>query len=236
MGRVEFSRPCPPLHAPRPCLHSSHEGRARGNSVSSVLALPCCRHCGSVECDGKGAGPLGQKPPPSCLRTRGATWNMSATDLVAIGGGRLRPRGGDRRRGIAQLLRGAKMRLKTSRSAAGGSATDGGGCPTRWGAGEEGESRGAGSALGLAARWALSGAGLVSSSARGGGGNRSAPPPPGCADPTLAALTSSMGRSGLGRFGGLGLSGPRARGGRAPSVLGGAAHWRATGGPVYGRG
>ena len=52
---------------------------------------------------------------------------MSAMDLVAFGCGHLRPRGGDRRRGTARLLRAAEMRPKTSGSDAGGSAAGGGG-------------------------------------------------------------------------------------------------------------
>ena len=48
-------------------------------------------------------------------------------DLVAFGWGCLRPRGGDRRRGTARLLRAAEMRLKISGSDAGGSAAGGGG-------------------------------------------------------------------------------------------------------------
>ena len=55
MGRVDFRRPWPPLQAPRTCLHGSREGRARGDEVSSVLALPCCRCCGSVGWGGEGA-------------------------------------------------------------------------------------------------------------------------------------------------------------------------------------
>ena len=41
MGRVEFTRPWPPLQAPRLCLHSSQEGRAGREEVSSMLALLC---------------------------------------------------------------------------------------------------------------------------------------------------------------------------------------------------
>ena len=69
-----------------------------------------------------------------------------------------------------------------------------------------------------------------------GGQNGSAPPPPCCADPTLVALPWSVGRLGLGRFGDLGLTGPKARGGgRAPNALGGAVHRRVAGGPELGR-
>ena len=91
-------------------------------------------------------------------------------DLVAFGCGRLRPRGGDRHHGTAQLLRAAEMRLKTSGSATGGSAASGKGCSVGRGAGEAGESRGVESALGgLASGWALSDAGLELFPAVGGG-------------------------------------------------------------------
>ena len=83
-----------------------------------------------------------------------------------------------------------------------------------------GESRGTGSALGgLVTGWVLSGAGLVVCSVEGGGGERvSTPPLPSCADPTLAALPWSVRRSGLRRFGGLGIPGSRAKGGAGPPV------------------
>ena len=57
----------------------------------------------------------------------GGAQSMSAIDLVAFSWGRLPPLGGDRRRGAAQLLRGAEMWLKTSGSDAGGPAAGGGG-------------------------------------------------------------------------------------------------------------
>ena len=56
MGRVEFRRPWPPLQAPRLCPLGGQEGRAGGDQVSSVLALPCYRRGGSVDADGEGAG------------------------------------------------------------------------------------------------------------------------------------------------------------------------------------
>ena len=65
---------------------------------------------------------------------------MSAMDPVASGCGRLRPRGGDRRRGTVRLLRAAEMRLKTLGSDAGGSAAGRGGCSA-----VEGEGGGQGS-------------------------------------------------------------------------------------------
>ena len=65
---------------------------------------------------------------------------MSAIDLVAFGWGRLRLRGGDRRRGTAWLMRAAKMQLKTSGSHAGGSAAGEGGLHF-WGGGGGGVPR-----------------------------------------------------------------------------------------------
>ena len=49
----------------------------------------------------------------------GGGGSMSAMTLAAFGCGRLRHRGGDRRRGTPRLPRAAEMRLKTSGSAAG---------------------------------------------------------------------------------------------------------------------
>ena len=130
-------------------------------------------------------------------------------DLVAFGCGRLRPQGGDRRRGTARLLRVAEMRLKASGSAAGGSAAGGRGCCAGHRAGEAGESRGAGSALsGLVIGWALLGAGLMLSSVKGGGENGLAPPPLGCADPTIAVLRHAGGQA----WGASGAWGSRALG------------------------
>ena len=89
-------------------------------------------------------------------------------------------------------------------------------------AGGAGEPCGAGSALGgLAAVWALAGAGPELSPAVGGGENGSVSPPSGCASPTLTALPRSAGRSRLGRFGDRESPGPRAEEGRVPSALGG---------------
>ena len=111
MGQIEFRRPCPPLQAPRLFLHSNQEG----HEVSSVLALPCFRHCGSVGYDGEGAKgtPTTQSigyPLVSMDTVRGAARTMSATGPVAGGSGHLRRRDGDRRRGIARLLQAAEMR------------------------------------------------------------------------------------------------------------------------------
>ena len=76
VGWVEFRRPWPPLQAPRLCLHGSEEGRARGDKVSSVLALPCCRRNGSVDWGGEGgegASANGLEDPPLAVpaATRG---------------------------------------------------------------------------------------------------------------------------------------------------------------------
>ena len=79
-----------------------------------MLALPCCRRCGSVDLGGEnaeGASATGSEEPPlaaSAAAQRGHALSMSATDLVAFGWGRLRPLGGDGRRGTARLLRAAK--------------------------------------------------------------------------------------------------------------------------------
>ena len=109
-----------------------------------MFALPCCGCCGSVDCDGEGAEVASVTrsegyPLVSTDTVRGAAGNMPVADLVSVGGGRLRPWGGDRRRGILRLLKAAEMRQKTLGSAAGG-----GGRHTELGVGEEGESRGAG--------------------------------------------------------------------------------------------
>ena len=81
MGRVNFRRLCPPLQAPFLILHGSQEGRARGDWASSVLALPCCRHRGSVDCGGKGAkGPL-------ATRSEEPTIASLAAERVGGGGG-----------------------------------------------------------------------------------------------------------------------------------------------------
>ena len=136
MGRVEFRRPCPPLRAPRTSLHGGQEGRAGGDEVSPVLALPCCRRGGSVDWDGDAAGGAsatgsegGEAPsagPPAACGGGGRARSMSATVLVALGGGRRRSRGGDRRRGGARLLRADEMRPNTSGSDAGGRPAGGG--------------------------------------------------------------------------------------------------------------
>ena len=95
MGRVEFRRPWPPLQAPRLCLHGGKEGQAGGDSVSSVLALPCCRRGGSEHWDGEGAegaSAVGSEElPPAAPAAAcdggggGHAQSMSTTDLVAFG-------------------------------------------------------------------------------------------------------------------------------------------------------
>ena len=168
--------------------------------------------------------PRGQSPPPPPLASTVAEWggggrSMSAMDVVAFGCGRLGPGDGDRRRGTARLHRAAEMRPKTSGSDAGGSAVGRGGgggllcwegalwcrwCPQR-------------ASLWMGAWWRRPGV------ASGGcwGENGSTIPPPGCAGPTLTALPWSAGRSGLGRFGDVESSGPRAQGGASPQRPGG---------------
>ena len=139
---------------------------------------------------------------------------MSAIDLVAFSWGRLRPRGGDLRRGMAQLLRAVEMRLKTLGSDAGPPACGGGG----W----VGEPRGArGAPVGSIETSALAGAGQELSSVAGGGENGSASPPPGCVGLSLTAPPPPPGQPGGQAFRGLESSGPRAKGRRAPSVRGG---------------
>ena len=78
-----------------------------------MLALPCCRRCGSVDWGGEGAegaSATGSEEPlltASAAVRGGRARSMSATDLVAFGWGHLRPLGVDRRRGTARLLRAA---------------------------------------------------------------------------------------------------------------------------------
>ena len=62
---------------------------------------------------------LGQRRPPSRRRPQREGGAHGACPLLTWG--RLRPLGGDRRRGTVRLLRAAKMRPKTLGSDAGGS-------------------------------------------------------------------------------------------------------------------
>ena len=82
MGRVEFRRPCPPLQAPRLSLLGGQEGRAGGDYVSSVLALPCCRRGGSVDWDGDAAGGA------SAIGSEGGGGARCAVRGLCGGGGR----------------------------------------------------------------------------------------------------------------------------------------------------
>ena len=79
-----------------------------------------------------------------------------------------------------------------------------------------------------------------------GGRTGQQPPPPSCAGSTHPVLPGSAGRSGLGRFRGLGSPSPRAGGGQAPrprgrgggrplTSWGGVVHQRAAGEPKSGR-
>ena len=166
---------------------------------------------------------MGLEEPPLALPDAERGWgarSMSAMDLVAFGCGRLRPQGGDRRRGTARRLRAAEMRLKTSGSDAGGLAADKGG----GGVALQGEGGGAGGRRSPTAQEVpLAGRhqdGRLLAPARSclrlleGGEKKSASPPSGCAA-TLTALPWSSGRSGLGRFRDLESPDPRAEGGRA---------------------
>ena len=79
------------------------------------------------------------------------------------------------------------------------------------------------------------GPGLPSLPAVRWGGERIAPPPPPPGGPSSTEPPQLARRSGAWRFVGLGLSGPNAKEGRVPSVLGGAVHRRAPGGLELGR-
>ena len=105
---------------------------ARRNEPKGTKSLPClpCHTTAvaAVWIEGEGAGGVfatgSEAPPlasPAAVRwgEGGGGRSMSAMDLVAFGCGHLRPRGGYRCRGIAQLLR-ATLRPKTSGSDAGG--------------------------------------------------------------------------------------------------------------------
>ena len=91
-----------------------------------MLALPCCRRGGSVDWDGDAAegasatgSQEGEAPSAASSAARGGggrARSMSATVMVALGWGRRRARGGERRRGGALLFRAAEMRLKISGS------------------------------------------------------------------------------------------------------------------------
>ena len=152
-------------YKPRLCLHSSQEGRAGGDYVSSVLALPYCRcyRCGNDAEDGNGGGEgasadgSDSPPPPRvCRHWRGAARNIAGTVLGAAVGVRLRF-GRDRRRGKARHLGPQRCGQKTSGSVAGDAASGGRGCPAKRGAGGGGEPCGAGGTWGgLVEEWALS--------------------------------------------------------------------------------
>ena len=150
---------------------------------------------------------------------------MSTTELVAFGWGRLRPLGGDRCRGMVRLLWAAEMRPKKSGSDAGGGG-GGGGRVLRRGrlpcrAGRISGARGRLPRVVPPGRW--------------WGGERVNVPPTRAYWPLFHGPPQSARRLSAGCFGGLGLSGPSAEEGRVPSVLGGAAHRRDTGGPEAGR-
>ena len=122
------------------------------------------------------------------------------------------------------------MRLKTSRSDAGG----GGGLLFWGGRG----SRGAGGAPVESVETEVPagiGPGPPFPPAAVGGEKGSAPPPPDRGGLSSTETPRSARSSGTRRFVGLGPSGPNAEEGRVPSVLGGNAHRRVAGGPESGR-
>ena len=125
--------------------------------------------------------PLGQRSPPPRRQPQregggGRTQSTCAIDPVALGWGRLRPMGGDRRRGKAPL---EMMGPKISGSDAGGSAAGGGEGLLFFLGGAEGGSHGAG---GAPVDWTEVSAGIgpgqPSAPAAGGGENGSASPTP----------------------------------------------------------
>ena len=105
-----------------------------------MLALLCCRRCGSVNWDGgdaEGASATRLEEPPPIASTAACRGGRARAEHVRHrpGGIWLRPppnRGGERRRGNAQLLRAAEKRLKTSKTEGGGSLCRGG----WWGGGD----------------------------------------------------------------------------------------------------
>ena len=124
---------------------------ARKDKPDGTRSLPCLpgRHAADAAVWTRMAKalraspPLGQRSPPppppaaSAAARGGRVRSMSATDPVASGWGCLCPLGGDRRRGIARLLRGSEIRPKMSESdVAGPSAGWGGG--GGWSSGEGG--------------------------------------------------------------------------------------------------
>ena len=116
-----------------------------------MLALPCCRRCGSVDLGGEGvegASATGSEEPlpaASAAARGGRARSMSATDLVAFGWGCIHPLGGDRRCGMARLRRAAKMWPKTSGSGGAGEPCGAGSAPV----GREESAAPAGSGPGL---------------------------------------------------------------------------------------
>ena len=145
-----------------------------------MLAVPCCRRCGSMDSGGKGA-------EGACHRVRGALPRVAGCGVGGGGGAcplwTCRPSAAaacDPVVGIvATATQGRRDAVKNigEQRRTFGRRRWGLLCGGReWGAGEP---RGAGSALGgSASRWALAGAGPELSPAVGGGEDRSASPPP----------------------------------------------------------
>ena len=151
----------------------------------------------------KACSPRGQRGPPPRPRLRCGGGGVSAVDLVAFGCGRLRPRGGDRRRSTARLLRAAEMRPKTSGSAPEGSGAGSKGCSTRRGAREAEEPSEAEEVGALMRR-----PGVVSGGGRGGGAGQHPPLPAAL----ILHLQPSPGQRGSWAWGTSGIRGPRALG------------------------
>ena len=153
------------------------------------------------------------------------------------GGLRLRPpptpRGGDCCRGNARLPKAAEMRLKMSRSDAGGSAASGGGGCSAGVGGWSGGSRGASSAPPdpVEAEAAAGTEPGPSSLTAGGGGGSATPLPTRGGSTLLEPSRLARRRLGIWRFLSLGSLAANAEEGRVPSVLGGAVHRHAARGP-----
>ena len=122
-----------PLPPPRLCLQAAKRDEPEG--TRSLPCLPCRAAAATAVWTRvaealRARPPLGHRSPPhaASAAARGErVRSMSANDLVTFGWGRLRPLGGDRRRGTARLLRAAEIRQKTSGSDAGSLAAGGGG-------------------------------------------------------------------------------------------------------------
>ena len=145
-------------------------------------------------------------------------------DLVAFGWGRLRARGGAQRRGTAQLLRAAEMRvIKSGATPLAQLPAGGGGGLLFWGGGGGGAPRRkkrpyrVGRNLGTRRRRP----GVVVSRSSQGGERVSIPPSRTCRPHPHPPAPPVNQEVRFGAFRGSGVVGPQGRGGRAPSALGG---------------